>query len=71
MCCCGHHHHCTCHGGWHEPSPLHRWRGPASPREEYLRTLEEEREILERRLRRLEHELEELRKGTRPGEERA
>jgi len=69
-CCCGHH-HCTCHRGWHEPSPLYRWRGPASPREEYLRTLEGEREILERRLRRLDHELEELRKGTHTGEGRA
>jgi hypothetical protein len=59
-----------CHGGWHQPYPPYRWRGPASPREEYLRTLEEEREILERRLRRLDRELEGLRQASRPEEER-
>ena len=37
---------------------------PAFPsREEYLRMLEEERDLLERRLRYLGQELEELRKG--------
>lgn len=69
-CCCGHHHHCADHWCWQEPYPPYRWRGPASPREEYLRMLEEEGEMLGQRLRRLEHELEELCKGTRSGEGR-
>jgi chaperonin cofactor prefoldin len=38
-----------------------RWRGGA--REEYVEDLEEEREMLELRLRRLERELEELRRA--------
>jgi len=37
-------------------------------REEYIARLDEEREVLERRLRYLKEELEELRKGTQPGE---
>jgi hypothetical protein len=44
---------------------------PAFPsREEYLRMLEEEREVLNRRLGLLDRELEELRGGGRPGEGR-
>jgi hypothetical protein len=59
-CCCGYHH---CH--WHH-GPLAgafrggRWRRPAS--EDYVEEIEEERGMLERRLRRLEREIEELRR---------
>jgi len=70
VCCCGHHHHCHCWhpGGEHEGWGPYRWRAAPSPREAYLRRLEEEREILERRLRRVEQELEELRRGARQAE---
>jgi hypothetical protein len=44
------------YGGWSVPSPS----------EEYVRRLEEEREMLEQRLRRLEQELEALRQQVRP-----
>jgi hypothetical protein len=72
MCCCGgSHHHCSCHGAWPGPYGPHPWRFPESPREEYRRNLEAEREMLERRLRLLDQELEDLRKGSRSGEERA
>lgn len=68
MGCChtlGYHHRyrCTACGepliplGYGAPSPVYG----AAPRDEYLRTLEGERELLEQRLRRLERELEELR----------
>ena len=73
--CCGHHHHyhhCSepYPGGWFEesPPPYSRRYAPP-PREEYTRRLEEERDLLERRLRRLEHELEELRQTDRPASE--
>ncbi len=77
-CCCGHHHHCSCHGHHHcnchehrhecsrhserEGSPRHGRRHGFLSREEYVERLDEEREILERRLRHLKGELEELRK---------
>lgn len=70
-CCCGHHHHHCYHGGWPEPYPPYPWRYGSPPREEYVRGLEEERDMLERRLRRLEQELEELRKSARPTAEQA
>ncbi len=77
MCCCGHHHHCSCNGqhscGCHErrhecschsereASPHHGRRHGFMSREEYIEKLDEERDILERRLRHLKAELEELR----------
>jgi hypothetical protein len=42
---------------------------PAPPREEYVRSLEEERGQLEQRLRHLEQELEQLRQARRPAGE--
>jgi hypothetical protein len=66
MCCCGH------HGGYHwdwpercYPQRYSGWSVPAPP-EAYIRQLEEERDMLERRLQRLEQELEELRQQPRP-----
>ncbi len=75
-CCCGYYHH-HLHPPhwlrwiWPEPYPPYPGRYPLSPREDYVRSLEEERDILEQRLRRLERELEELRKGGRPQQEQA
>jgi hypothetical protein len=61
-CCCGHH---PCH--WHHWPPAGfgggRWRQIAS--EDDVESLEEERAMLERRLRRLEREIEELRRTAR------
>ena len=81
-CCCGHHPHCSCHGHHHgggyerrhecschserEDSPRHGRRHGFLSREQYIERLDEEREILERRLRYLEEELEEVRKGQAP-----
>ncbi len=69
--CCGHH-----HGGYHRdwseccyPWRYRSWSVP-SPSEEYVRRLEEERGMLERRLQRLEQELAELRRQTRSTQER-
>lgn len=75
-CCCGHHHG-SCHGHHHcscqerrqecschserEASPHHGRRHGLLSREGYVERLDEEREILERRLRYLKAELEELR----------
>jgi hypothetical protein len=42
---------------------------PAPPREDYVRSLEDERGMLEQRLRRLEQELERLRQERRPAGE--
>jgi len=77
-CCChSGHHHCGCHSERHHGS-CHSGHGghppeegrPAFPsREEYLRMLEEERDLLERRLRFLSQELEDLRKGGHSKEE--
>ena len=83
-CCCGHHHHCSCHGHHHsschehrhesschserEASPHHGRRHGFLSREEYIERLDEERVILERRLRYLKEELEELRKGAQPNQ---
>lgn len=70
-CCCGHH----CHA-WHywvppEPYPPSPWRYGPPPREDYVHRLEEERALLEQRLRRLEREIEELRRGPHPPQESA
>lgn len=69
--CHGHHHghHCGCHERWQEcschsereGSPHHGRRHGFLTREEYIERLNEEREILERRLRHLKEELEEMR----------
>lgn len=59
-CCCGHHHYCSCHSE-REASPHHGRRHGLLSREDYVERLDEEREILERRLRHLKAELEELR----------
>lgn len=71
MPCC--HHHCphACHPdaryewGWPEPYPLYprRYWGPS--RDPYTQSLEEERDRLEARLRRLEQELDEWRRTSR------
>ena len=64
MCCWGHH-----HSRYYRDRPERcypqRYEG-WSPREEYIRQLEEERDMLEQRLRRLEQEVEALRQQTRP-----
>ncbi len=74
-CCChGHHHHCGCHEHRHEcechsereSSPHHHHRHRFLSREEYVERLDEEREILERRLRYVKEELDELRKEAPP-----
>jgi len=74
-CCCDYHHHLHrphwLHWIWPEPYPPYPGRYPPSPREDYVRGLEEERDLLEQRLRRLERELEELRKGSRSQQEQA
>lgn len=71
--CCGyhhHHHHCWCPGeGYEESYPPYPYRYAGAPREDYLRRLEEERDLQERRLRRLEQELEELRRQRRGPQE--
>ncbi len=81
-CCCGHHHHCSCHGHHHcschehrhecschgerEAAPRHGRRHGFLSREEYIERLDTERDILERRLRYLKEELEELRRSAQP-----
>ena len=68
---CGCHssqHHCSCHSDHPEPRPFWPWRHGFPSREEYIRMLDEEREVLEWRLRHLEQELEELRKEAHPKE---
>ena len=68
-CSCHSHHHCACQERHHEcschaereTSPHHGRRHGFLSREEYVEWLDEEREILERRLRHLKAELEELR----------
>lgn len=76
--CHGHHHghhHCGCHEHRHECScHSEREDSPRSgrrqllTREEYIAGLDEEREILERRLRHLKEELEEMRKESHRAE---
>lgn len=66
MPCCGAHCHVH-HGCWGEWVPPPPWRY-ARPREDEVRALEAERDVLEQRLRRLERELEELKQGSRPSE---
>ncbi|MBI4522254.1 MAG: hypothetical protein HY695_00395 [Deltaproteobacteria bacterium] len=58
-----HHQHCWYPDEYLEPYPRRR-RFFRSAREDDLGELEEERDFLERRLRRLEKELEELRQKT-------
>jgi hypothetical protein len=63
-CCCAYHHgYVWPHGPWLEPGPPYAWRYPAPRGEDEVRRLEEEREMLERRLRRLEEALESMRRG--------
>jgi hypothetical protein len=75
MGCC---HHC-CHGVgpyWVAPTTYAppAWQYPpapgsyAPPREDYLRRLEDERDLLEQRLRRLERDLADLRAAGLPAE---
>jgi hypothetical protein len=58
-----HHHHCWYPDEYFEPYPRRR-RFFRSAREDDLGEIEEERDFLERRIRRLEKELEELRQKT-------
>jgi len=83
-CCCGHHHHCSCQGHHHcscherrhecschsesESPSRHGRRHGFLGREEYIARLDEERDILERRLRYVKEELDELRRGAQPKE---
>jgi hypothetical protein len=60
---CWHHHHCWYPDEYFEPYPRRR-RFVRSAREDDLSEIEEERDVLERRLRRLEKELEDLRQKT-------
>lgn len=76
-CCWGHHcpYHCFHHGyypGWsgpfHPPPPPPYPPPPAdASRDDYVRRLEAEREMLEGRLRRLEDQLAELQRRERAG----
>jgi hypothetical protein len=63
-CCCGHHHDCSCHGhhhGHHHCS-CHERRHECSCRSEREDSPRGGRQILERRLRHLKEELEEMRR---------
>jgi hypothetical protein len=60
---CWHYHHCCYPDEYFEPR-LRRRRFFRSARQDDLEEIEEERDFLERRLRRLEKELEELRQKT-------
>jgi len=64
-CCWAHHHHC-CWYPWPvaETGGRRRWR--RAVRDDEIEDLEEEREMLEARLRRLERDLDELRRAS-PG----
>jgi hypothetical protein len=69
MPCCGVHCH---HGCWAQPYYLPAYpRYAPPPRQDYARALEEERDLLEQRLRRLERELEELRRAAGSAEQSA
>ena len=69
-CCCDyyHHHHHWYAPGWYEAAPPPSWRSGPWADEGYVRRLEEERDLLERRLRRLEQEIADLRQAVRPAE---
>jgi hypothetical protein len=61
-CCCHHHcHHPWSYWGWPEPYPPAPRPYAAPPRDAYTQQLEEERNLLMERLRRLEQEVENLR----------
>jgi hypothetical protein len=66
--CCHCHHHEWYPWDWPEPGPPRRRRYAPWWREEDVQWLEEERDALARRLRRLEAELEALREQTRSAE---
>jgi hypothetical protein len=70
-CCCAFHHHYWHDWDWPEAYPPYPRRYAAPPRGDYVRRLEEERDLLEQRLQRLERELEELRRATRSRQETA
>ncbi len=57
-CRCEHPHRCW---SWSESYPPYSWRDEP-PRDDYYRRLEDERALLEERLRRLEDELADLRR---------
>lgn len=62
-CCCPYHHgYFWPPAPWPEPAPPYPWRYSPPRREDEVRRLEEERDTLERRLRRLEEALESLRR---------
>ncbi len=62
-CCCGHrYHHYLYPPGWYEAPPA-PWRYAQPESERYTRMLEEERELLKRRLSQLEQELADLRRA--------
>ncbi len=72
-CCCDYHHCHHCHHHWYSPAwyeaaPPPSWYPGPWASEGYVRRLEEERDLLERRLRRLEEELADLRQAMRPAE---
>jgi len=70
LCCCDyhHHHHHWYAPTWYEAAPPPSWRSGAFANEDYVRRIEEERDLLERRLRRLEQEIADLRQAVRPAE---
>lgn len=61
--------HCPYHHfpGWAEPIPPPALWYPPPSRDDYVRRLESERDMLERRLRRLEEQLVEIQRGGRSG----
>jgi hypothetical protein len=61
-CHCEHPHRCW---SWSEPYPAYSW-GAAPGRDEYAHRLQDEQALLQQRLRRLEQELEELRRARQP-----
>ena len=70
-CCCDYHHHHHWYApAWYEAGPPPSWRSGRWADEGYVRRLEEERDLLERRLRRLEQEIADLRQAVRPAESR-
>jgi hypothetical protein len=62
-CCHYHHHRCWYPDEYFDPYPRRRQFVRSAPEDDVIE-IEEERDFLERRLRRLEKELEELRQKT-------